>query len=81
MRIRIIQLGAVIGVIASLTGCFEEKVPEPTAENCSAEIYEKNLASLSKEASRNEFTTGCKGFLKAQKMTKWKFEKSPEDKY
>lgn len=44
-------------------------------------MYEQNLASLSKEANRNEFIANCKSFLAAKKMTEWTFEKSPEGKY
>lgn len=81
MDIRLAKPIAVLGVAAILAGCMEEKVPEPTADNCGPEMYEKNLASLSKESNRNEFVANCKSFLAAKKMTTWKFEKSPEDKY
>lgn len=81
MDIKWARLSAAMGLAAMLAGCSEEKVPEPTAANCAPEMYEKNLASLSKESNRNEFIANCKSFLAAKKMTKWKFEKSPEDKY
>lgn len=81
MNIQFYKLTLAASLALTLVGCFEEKVPEPTADNCAPDMYEKNLASLSKEANRNEFTAACNSFLKAKKMTKWKFEKSPEDKY
>ncbi|MBV4490949.1 entry exclusion lipoprotein TrbK [Pseudomonas oryzicola] len=81
MDIRLAKLTATLGLAVILAGCTEEKVPEPTADNCAPEMYQKNLASLSKESSRNEFTANCKSFLAAKKMTSWKFEKSAEDKY
>ncbi|MFA7892054.1 entry exclusion lipoprotein TrbK [Pseudomonas putida] len=70
-----------VGLITLLAGCTEEKVPEPTADNCSPQLYEKNLASLSKDANRNAFIANCESFLTAKKMTEWKFEKSPKGKY
>ncbi|MFJ2983683.1 MULTISPECIES: entry exclusion lipoprotein TrbK [unclassified Pseudomonas] len=81
MKFKIYKLALAAGMAIALAGCLEEKVPEPTADNCAPDMYEKNLASLSKEANRNEFTAACDSFLKAKKMTKWKFEKSPEDKF
>ncbi|MGE8328604.1 entry exclusion lipoprotein TrbK [Pseudomonas urmiensis] len=81
MDIKVVQLTAAMAMAAILTGCSEEKVPEPTADNCAPEMYEQNLASLSKEANRNEFIANCKSFLAAKKMTEWTFEKSPEGKY
>jgi len=81
MDIKLARLGAAMGLATILAGCSEEKVPEPTADNCAPEMYEKNLASLSKESNRNEFISNCKSFLAAKKMTEWKFEKSPEDNY
>ncbi|AIR90323.1 entry exclusion lipoprotein TrbK [Pseudomonas cremoricolorata] len=81
MRNRFATLAATMSVVAILAGCTEEKVPEPTAENCGPELYEKNLASLSKEANRHEFIAACKSFLASKKMTEWKFEKSPKGKY
>lgn len=70
-----------VGLITLLAGCTEEKVPEPTADNCGPQLYEKNLASLSKDANRKEFIANCESFLAAKKMTEWKFEKSPKGKY
>lgn len=81
MRIRIFTLPVTAILIASLTGCLEEKAPEPTTENCSKEMYKKIMADLSKESSKNEFSIGCKALLKAHEMTKWEFKKSPEDQY
>ncbi|WEL55653.1 entry exclusion lipoprotein TrbK [Pseudomonas kermanshahensis] len=81
MKSKILQLAIAVGVLFNLAGCSEEKVPEPTAENCAKGTYEKNLSSLSKEANRNEFIDGCRSFNAAQEMTEWKFEKSPESKY
>ncbi|WP_082805205.1 entry exclusion lipoprotein TrbK [Pseudomonas sp. BMS12] len=81
MHPQALTLSAVIILTASLTGCLDEKPPEPTAENCSPGTYEKHLAALSNDSSRDEFTVACKGYLKAQKMTEWKFKKSPEDAY
>ncbi|EST17756.1 entry exclusion lipoprotein TrbK [Pseudomonas putida S610] len=76
-----VKLG-VIGFLAiGLSACFEEKVPEPTAENCAAGAYEKNLAELSKDSNRSEFKEACASKNAAQKMTEWKFEKSPKGKY
>ncbi|HDS1817676.1 TPA: entry exclusion lipoprotein TrbK [Pseudomonas putida] len=81
MDIKLAQLAAAMGLAAMLAGCSEEKVPEPTADNCAPQMYEKNLASLSKESNRNEFIANCKSFQAAKEMTEWKFEKSPEGKY
>ena len=81
MDIKLARLGAVMGLAMILAACSEEKVPEPTADNCAPEMYEKNLASLSKESNRNEFIANCKSFLAAKKMTKWEFKKSPEDNF
>lgn len=81
MDIKWARLGAAMGLAMIMVGCSEEKVPEPNAGNCAPEMYEKNLASLSKESNRNEFIANCKSFLAAKEMTEWKFEKSPEGKY
>ncbi|MBH3361652.1 entry exclusion lipoprotein TrbK [Pseudomonas sp. URMO17WK12:I11] len=70
-----------VGLITLLGGCTEEKLPEPTADNCGPRLYGKNLASLSKDANRNVFIANCESFLAAKKMTEWKFEKSPKGKY
>lgn len=67
MDIKLAKPVAALGLVAILAGCTEEKVPEPTAENCAPEMYEKNLVSLSKESNRNEFTANCKSFLAAKK--------------
>ncbi|WP_028693923.1 entry exclusion lipoprotein TrbK [Pseudomonas cremoricolorata] len=81
MRHSLARFSAALSIVTLLAGCTEEKVPEPTAENCGPELYEKNLASLSKDANRNEFIAACKSFLASKKMTEWKFEKSPKGKY
>ncbi|ATP42616.1 MULTISPECIES: entry exclusion lipoprotein TrbK [Pseudomonas] len=81
MKFTTTKLALALSVMAALAGCSEEKVPEPTKENCTAPLYEEHLDSLSKEANRNEFITNCKSFLKARKMTEWKFKKSPEDQF
>lgn len=81
MDIKLVQLVAALGLAAILAGCSEEKVPEPTEDNCGPEMYEENLASLSKESNRSEFISNCKSFLAAKKMTDWTFKKSPKDDY
>jgi len=81
MDIKLARLGAAMGLAMILAACSEEKVPEPTADNCAPEMYEKNLASLSKESNRTEFIANCKSFLAAKKMSDWEFKKSPEDNF
>lgn len=81
MDIKLARLGAAMGLVMILAACSEEKVPEPTADNCAPKMFEMNLASLSKESNRNEFIANYKSFLAAKKMTEWEFKKSPEDNF
>jgi len=67
MDIKSAKLVAALGLAVTLAGCTEEKIPGPTADNCAPGMYEKNLAGLSKESNRNEFTANCKSFLAAKK--------------
>ncbi|MBK5005756.1 entry exclusion lipoprotein TrbK [Pseudomonas sp. S32] len=75
------RAGALMAAAALLTGCFSETVPQATAENCSPVMYEKVLAGLSKESSKNEFKTNCHSLLESKKLTDWTFKKSPKDDF
>lgn len=81
MGIKLSRLCTALGLAVMLAGCSEEKVPEPNAANCAPDMYEKNLASLSKEANRNTFIANCKSLLESKKLTDWTFKKSPKDDF
>jgi len=46
MDIKLARLAAAMGLATILAGCSEEKVPEPTADNCAPEMYEKKFGEL-----------------------------------
>jgi len=77
----IVGISAAIVMACSLSAQADEKVPAPNEKNCSGSTYDQTLASLSKDADRNEFIYNCKSFEQARKHTEWKFEKSPPDDF
>jgi len=81
MEVFSVKAALVLVTAGLLAGCFGEDVPQATAENCSPVMYEKVLAELSKEASKNEFKANCDSFLSSKKMTDWEFKKSPKDDF
>ena len=68
-------------VAASLSGCEQEKVPEPSAAMCTPDAFYAALNEMHSEASRTAFTEECKVFQKANQLRQWQFKPSPKDNY
>ena len=64
-----------------LTGCGQERMPEPNAATCAPEAFQTALNEMRSEASRTAFTEECRAFRKAKQMRQWEFKPSPKDNY
>ncbi|WP_028693638.1 entry exclusion lipoprotein TrbK [Pseudomonas cremoricolorata] len=77
------SLSAALGIAVLLAGCSEEKVPQATEVTCAPDQYEQHLASLSKDANKQQFKDACQALLadKNKNLSDWTFKKSPKDDF
>lgn len=67
--------------ILVLSGCGQERRPEPNAAICAPAAFQAALNEMRSEANRTAFTEQCKAFQKAKQMRQWEFKPSPKDDY
>lgn len=72
----------ILGIAAVfLTGCGQERMPEPNAATCAPEAFQTALNEMRSEANRTAFVEECRAFVKAKQMRQWEFKPSPQDNY
>lgn len=64
-----------------LTGCNQEKMPEPNAATCAPLAFQAALNEMRSESNRVVFTEECKAVQKAKQMRRWEFNPSAKDDY
>ena len=70
-----------VAVAALLSGCEQERMPEPNAATCAPDAIQATLNNMRSEANRTAFTEECRALQKAKQMRQWEFKPSPKDNY
>jgi entry exclusion lipoprotein TrbK len=81
MKKNLFILVAAAAAAVLLTGCGQERMPEPNAATCAPDAFQAALNEMRSEASRIAFTEECRAFQKAKQMRQWEFKPSPKDNY
>ncbi len=76
-----ISLAALTVIVALISGCGKETMPEPSAGTCAPDAFQKFMSELRDEANRIAFSDACQSFNKVKSMRDWEFKPSPADDF